>query len=443
MKKLISMILCLSTAFALSACAELDAIRNTELPPLPTPEVRATEEPAPVEIESAPEASRETPKPAISALPVDVTGAEIGDRVIIYSKKTTENLDAPDGSLILSFSYVTPTVRIDERPDAAKAINEQLVLFDEAYISGNGSEGGKNHLLEEALDNYTYVHDKGAELNTTFTSARTVKSLRADGSVLSFRYWTSVYTGGKSGSYSYYGYNFSTQTGEKLTLDKLSPDVETLKSALGDRIISVAREDEELYSKIAQNDFDADSALRALVREGNWYFDGDGMVFFPEFGELMPEENSFTMFTIPYELLAGVIDDRYLPAVRKGTSELEVLPLDEVEDGTVWSIDRLALSEGDELYLKISGTAYDVTVSNFYYVDEADPADRFYETERHWYASFMTDCALQIRTAIPGGMPDLMIAYTDADYVEHRLFLSENSDNGHVTLVDDSIEAVG
>ena len=109
----------------------------------------------------------------------------------------------------------------------------------------------------------------------------------------------------------------------------------------------------------------------------------------------------------------------------------------------MWSIDRLALSEGDELYLKISGTAYDVTVSNFYYVDEADPADRFYETERHWYASFMTDCALQIRTAIPGGMPDLMIAYTDADYVEHRLFLSENSDNGHVTLVDDSIEAVG
>ena len=60
MKKLISMILCLSTAFALSACAELDAIRNTKLPPLPTPEVRATEEPAPVEIESAPEASRDS-----------------------------------------------------------------------------------------------------------------------------------------------------------------------------------------------------------------------------------------------------------------------------------------------------------------------------------------------------------------------------------------------
>ena len=112
-----------------------DAIRNTKLPPLPTPEVRTTEEPAPVEIDSAPEASRETPKPAISALPVDVTGAEIGDRVIIYSKKTTENLDAPDGSLILSFSYVTPTVRIDERPDAAKAINEQLVLQNEIEIS--------------------------------------------------------------------------------------------------------------------------------------------------------------------------------------------------------------------------------------------------------------------------------------------------------------------
>ena len=86
---------------------------------------------------------------------------------------------------------------------------------------------------------------------------------------------------------------------------------------------------------------------------------------------------------------------------------------------------------------------YSRRLSHASQADEADPADRFYETERHWYASFMTDCALQIRTAIPGGMPDLMIAYTDADYVEHRLFLSENSDNGHVTLVDDTIEAVG
>ena len=272
MKKIVSLILCVSLLFSLSACAELDAIRNTELPPLPTPEVKATEAPAPAEEEAAPEESRETPVPEIAVAEGDATGAEIGDRVIIYTKKTSEDLDAPDGSPILIFSYVTPTVRIDERPEAAKAINEQLVLFDEAYITGSGSDSGKNNLLQEALDNYSYVHYTGAELNTTFTSARTVKSLRADGSVVSFRYWTSVYTGGKGGSQSYCGANYSTQTGEKLTLDMLSSDAETLKTALGDRIISVARENADLYAEISKNDVDADSALRALVREGNWYF---------------------------------------------------------------------------------------------------------------------------------------------------------------------------
>jgi len=443
MKKLICLILCVSMLFALSACAELDAIRNTELPPLPTPEAKATEAPVPDETDPTLSQSAETPNQVQAVETIAATGAEIGDRVIIYSKKTSENLDAPDGSLILIFSYETPTVRIDERPDAAKAINEQLVLFDEAYISGSDREGGKNHLLEEALDNYSYVHSTGAELNTTFTSARTVKSLRADGSVVSFRYWTSVYTGGKSGSYSYYGSNFSTKTGEKLTLESLSSDAETLKTALGDRIVAIAHEENDLYAKIAQNDFDADSALRALVRDGNWYFSGNGMVFFPEFGELLPEEDGFPMFTIAYESLVGVIDEAYLPAAREGDAELKILPLDEVEDGTVWSIDRLALSEGDELYLKVDGTAYDVSISNFYYVDEADADDRFNETDRLWYASFMTDCALQIRTIVPDGMPNLMITYTDADYAEHRLFISEDDTDGHITLVNDSIQAVG
>ena len=150
MKKIVSLILCVSLLFVLSACAELDAIRNTELPPLPTPEVKATEAPAPAEEKAAPEESRETPVPEIAVAEGDATGAEIGDRVIIYTKKTSEDLDAPDGSLILIFSYVTPTVRIDERPEAAKAINEQLVLFDEAYITGSGSDSGKNNLLQEA-----------------------------------------------------------------------------------------------------------------------------------------------------------------------------------------------------------------------------------------------------------------------------------------------------
>ena len=178
MKKILCVMLCLGVVFSLCSCAGLDTIRNAEIPPLPTREATAApDEPAPENTASPEQGSggEENTQPEASA------GAELGDRVIIYTKKTQEDYGAPDGSIILLFSYVTPKVRIDERPAAAEKINEQLNLLEEAYISGTGNAGGRNHLLESATDNYNYIHDTGASLNTLFTSARTVKGTSASG----------------------------------------------------------------------------------------------------------------------------------------------------------------------------------------------------------------------------------------------------------------------
>ncbi|MBQ3481740.1 MAG: hypothetical protein IJH48_05290 [Oscillospiraceae bacterium] len=440
MKKILCVMLCLGVVFSLCSCAGLDTIRNAEIPPLPTREATAApDEPAPENTASPEQGSggEENTQPEASA------GAELGDRVIIYTKKTQEDYGAPDGSIILLFSYVTPKVRIDERPAAAEKINEQLNLLEEAYISGTGNAGGRNHLLESATDNYNYIHDTGASLNTLFTSARTVKGTRADGSVVSFRFWTSVYTGGTGGSYGYYGINFDAETGDKLSLDSLSADPEGFKQKLIDSVIALARKDSAFYSQLSQNGSDADGALAAIVREGSWYFSPEGIVFFPAFGELRPEDEGLTMFTVPYSALAGVMDERFFPVKRDGTGTFEIVRVGEVTDGTVASIDRLVVSDGEEMYLKVKGTIYDLTISSFYYVDQAQGDERFYETDRHWYASYMSDCALQICAVVPNGMPDLMISYTDADYVQHRLFLSESGVNGGITLVDDTIKAVG
>ena len=46
MKKILCLLVCLAMVFSLTACAGLDVIRETELPPLPTPELK-TETPAP------------------------------------------------------------------------------------------------------------------------------------------------------------------------------------------------------------------------------------------------------------------------------------------------------------------------------------------------------------------------------------------------------------
>lgn len=422
MKKFFSAILCICMFFSLCACAGIEPA-GTENTPLPASD----------------ETTEEAPAAESTAAPVDAHGAQLGDRVIIRTVKTLENFNAPDNTVILLFSYVTPTVRIEEKPEVAAAINEQLCLLDEAYITGSGNEPGKNEILEDALDNFAYVTEKDADLGTSFSAARAVVSTRADGSAISFRYSKNIYTGGTP-RYGYMAVNFDSETGEMLTLDALSADPDAFRQLLADGVVAAARENSVLYRQLSQDDPNIDSSLAAVVREQNWYFAADGIAFIPDYGELKPAEQDLL---VPYETVAGVIDERFLPVKREGEGSFDVVRVEDVTDGTVHSIDRLLVSDGEELYLTVEGTAYDVTISSFFYDHFAEGDDRFHAKDRLWYASYMTDCALQICTIVPNGMPDLMITYTDAEHVSHRLFISQSGVGDGVALVDDTIEAVG
>ena len=64
MKRPIAIILSLCMLLSLSACAGLDALRNTELPPPPTPEIEAEETPAPSAAELPAPSPEETPAPS-------------------------------------------------------------------------------------------------------------------------------------------------------------------------------------------------------------------------------------------------------------------------------------------------------------------------------------------------------------------------------------------
>ena len=419
MKKILSAILCVCMIFALCACGEQPADVSGNVP-------------APVQ-ESAAPAGSEAP-PAAAAY-----GAQLGERVMIHFEKTLETQKAPDNTVILQFSYVIPTVLIENRDNATEAINEQLRLMEEAYISGSGNEPGKNEILEDALDNYSYVMAKGENLGTSYSAARTLDSTRADGSAISFRYSKYIYTGGPR-LYGYSAVNFSSETGEKLTLDALSSDPPSFIQALKDGVIAAARADSVLYAQLSESEEDADGSLAAVVREDNWYFTADGIAFIPDYGEIKPAELDLL---VPYSALSGVLDERYFPVKRESDGSFDVVRVQEIPDGTVQVVDRLIVKEGEELYLKINGTAYDVTISDFFYDHFAEGDAHFHVKSLLWYANYMTDCALQISTIVPNGVPDLMIKYTDSDYVPHLLFISQSEDGNGVALVDNTIEAVG
>lgn len=428
MKKIMALILVLALAATMCACDELEKLQQVELPPLPTAE------PSP-EPETTPE-PEETPEPSPEP-------AELGNRVIISIKNKTEIHNAPDNEAqrLLTFSYDTPQVHIEGNDAAAALINDHIALLDELYYTGTGVGDGVNALLEMALDNYSYSAETGAEVGLEFSSDRSVSVFRADSSAVSLVFTTMTYTGGAHGNYFDVGYVYDAQTGELLTLDKLTSDFDGFSDFVLEYMLTLAKED-ETYASLDLIE-DLRSALAMLIREGSWYFDENGMVFFSDVYELASYAEGIIRFTIPYAELENVLDEKWLPNQRPdGEGNFDVSLQSDVSSGSVEIIDKMtADSEGLELCLKAVGTVYDVSISS---VEYADYSHKFFETANHWACSYMDDCAIQLVTLIPEGMPDLMISYTTADGLRHHSLISQSGVDGSIILIDaESVEAIG
>lgn len=444
MKKITAIILALALMAALCGCGSLNNLKNVELPPLPDANTQQTE-PSP-EVTTEIGTTNSIPE---SALPQHV--------IVSMEKHSEEHYDPQNGdTLILSFSYETPRVYIEGRPEASNAVNEYIATVDETYYTGNDygiGEGigdyamsGLNGMLEMATDNYSYAVENGVtDMPLEFSSSRTGRVERIDSRVLSMVYTTYTFTGGVHGSYFDTGYTFDTESGEYVTLDMLSGSADELKAFLADYMIGLYTADKDGYYSARVfadmvTDGDVNAAIAALVRDGSWYFSEDGMVIYSAVYELGPYAAGIVDFVIPYSDLAGHIDDKWLPAERTAESgTLTLKAQSDIADGSIEIIDKVTVdAEGEALCLEAEGTVYDVRLAS------VDYSDRFYETAQLWACSYMSDCVLQLDTMIPDGMPDLMVSFRDASGAQTRLLLTQSGENGAYILMNDSdIEAVG
>lgn len=444
MKKITAIILALALMAALCGCGSLNNLKNVELPPLPDANTQQTE-PSP-EVTAEIDTTNSIPK---SALPQHV--------IVSMEKHSEEHYDPQNGdTLILSFSYETPRVYIEGRPEASNAVNEYIATVDETYYTGNDygiGEGigdyamsGLNGMLEMATDNYSYAVENGVtDMPLEFSSSRTGRVERIDSRVLSMVYTTYTFTGGVHGSYFDTGYSFDTESGEYVTLDMLSGNFDELKAFLADYMIGLYTADKDGYYSARVfadmvTDGDVNAAIAALVRDGSWYFSEDGMVIYSTIYELGPYAAGIVDFVIPYSDLAGHIDDKWLLAERTAEGgSLTLKAQSDIADGSIEIIDKVTVdAEGEALCLEADGTVYDVRLAS------VDYSDRFYETAQLWACSYMSDCVLQLETMIPDGMPDLMVSFRDASGAQTRLLLTQSGENGAYILMNDSdIEAVG
>lgn len=444
MKKITALILVLVLAFSLCGCAEFENLKNVELPPLPDVNAQETAAPVPTAVDIDTSAST-----AESTLPQHV--------IVSMDTYSEQHYDPQNGeTLILDFSYETPRVYIEGRDAAMNAINEYIATVDETYYTGNdygidsdsiadGVIGGLNAFLEMATDNYTFAVETGDEnLPLEIVSARTARVERIDSRALSLVYNTFTFTGGAHGNYTELAYSFDTESGERITLDTLSADRDGLVDFLRDYITALFTEDENgYYSERVYESLTVDgenNPVADLVREGSWYFNSLGMVFFSQPYELGSYASGIINFTVPYSELEGRLYDKYiLPVHDSPDGTLSLKAQSDVADGSIEIIDKVTVdTDGEALCLEAEGTVYDVRLST------VDYTDRFYETAQLWAVSYMSDCVVQLETLIPDGMPRLMVSYRTADGAQTRLLLTQSGEDGaYILMNENDIQAVG
>lgn len=426
-KRIFSLGLMVILTFSLCACEKLSDLSDIELPPLPTVTPEAAE----------PEA---TPEAAETAAPME-TGSAHG-LIVGINRTTREAYDPQDGSqLILTFSYDTPTVYIEGGEAAAATINEQTALLEDTYYTGSGYGTGYNDMLTMAEDNYNYIVSSGIEGGMfQLTNSRTVSVERMDAQVLTLLYNDYSFTGGVHGNYGYTGYSFDLRNGKLLSLEDLSGDYESLASFLVDYMVNTVENDPELAQRIDLGLYTEGTGyaeiLSPLLRQGSWYFDGQGLVIFSSLYEISSYAAGPIFFNIPYADLRGHVDDFWLPEEIQGSGSLELAAGGEMLPDNTPIIDKLDVDAGGEsLYLIVRGSVKNLRI------DKGEYVSSFYVTENLWNCGSMDNCALQLQCQIPEGMPNLRVSYDDAGG-SHSYYLSHSGLDGSALLID-TVEAVG
>ena len=435
MKKYLSSILAVLLCISLCACASAPKI---DLPPLPT-------------AEPTPEPVAATPEPTKAPVPEEgenVPAEGLKGSVIVSNKRTEKNAYDPQSGeiLILRFSYDTPTVIIEENPEAADKINEFIGLQEESFYTGedygDGYGTGYNNMLTLAEDNYNYyaAQEDMEYAPLELSSALSVSVLRNDARVLTLAYNESSYTGGAHGMYSERTYCFDPATGEQLTLANIGGDRAELRAFLNGKLAEIAQTDADVREQ-TEGFIDPDAletTLGALLRDGSWYFDYDGMVIFSDLYEISSYAAGMVSFRIPYAELSGHVDSRFFPAEEKASGSFRALSAEEMTDGSTQIVDMLKVfGEGQTVYLEAVGEVRDVQITSVAY------SAYFYDLGQLWSCSSMKDSALQLVTVIPDGMPNLKISWRNADG-QQACYLTQSGENGSLILMPvEDVKAVG
>ena len=415
---MIALLLAMAMSLSLCACTAGSHAQQTETP-APTEAAQYTSEP------------RETTVPA-------ETEEAVSGRVSVTFETEREVYydDADPGQELLSYASVLPRVRLDGAPEVEERINSALLEHYRLFVEGDeDSEGlsGRDAFLAAAREDLAARREYGGEvLFGGYSLERSIAVTRCDDRVLSLSFSDYTYTGGAHGYVLTTGLSFDLATGGTISLRDLAEDGAAFRDLCSDMLWERSRSGENTVYALGGYYDDYEQYLPGLLREGNWYFDDEGLTVLANPYELAPYAAGLITITLPYEWLRWQIREGFAPdeAQPDGVITGDIY---QIFDGADFELDDGTDGQGASVVLTAEGAVEGFTVRR---ADYWEYSGRFTEGETLFYASRLGDGeTLLLRTWIPDAAPNLMFTYR-AGGVERRCLITQSGYDGSLILLD-------
>ncbi len=158
--------------------------------------------------------------------------------------------------------------------------------------------------------------------------------------------------------------NYNMLTGEVLTLGSILKDSNALQKIYEQMLIVAesAVEEKQLYPDYAQ--VIADRFTRNPSFDEDWFFSPSGLSFYFEPYEIAPYTAGVVILEIPYEQLAGLINDSFFPAEEdQSEGRLAIEPMADVNLADYSQIAEINLTgNSDSLFIYCEGLLRDIRI---------------------------------------------------------------------------------
>lgn len=321
-------------------------------------------------------------------------------------------------------SYMSPTVFMPERSDAAAKINESLKALATEYTTKT---------YQDNYGHYTQnIGDGTAKGLSAFGMERTIRSQRADSGVISLRVVDRASLG-TTNTLKISGISYDSQTGDELKLADLGSSSEKLVNTVSEKILVSFNEDPK-YQDVFFNEGYTET-IKSLVSDGHWYLSADGIVIIANPGEIADAAAGFYEFTVPYSELGDVISKDYIPSADLDGSEGDV-SVEFAADNSAADLTFLGSPAAEDiksLILSASGSIYDLDV---YTISYNEAAKTYNILKQILACSDMSDgAALAINAQLEGTTPGMVVRFKLADATQEIRLLSLD-ENGAVKVTD-------